>query len=370
MSDPVAEVTVIVRTVYRPPNSLPVLVLSHDGKAATPGWCRDCARTALEDTAILQLDEITGDKAPCPSPRRHRTHAGRTLTAVEAGQRPDAARYARPMTIDLPNPDQLRRTGSLKWTGILTADGRPTLGAWVAEMDFGTAPPVAQAMKQAIDDGLLGYQPTWLAPRVAEALAEFEHRRFGWDLPTDDIRLVGSVLPALIATMDHLIRPGAPVIVPTPAYMPFLTLPEQHGHPIIQVPSTRERGWSLDLDGIRAGLEQGAGLVILCQPWNPTGRVLSDGELADVRDLVANYDALVFADEIHSSLVLDDPGAFTSYRARYRRAGSAGAGADVKICGACTAVSPVGNLCPARRGAESFRVVGLGRCLLPAAVTT
>lgn len=217
------------------------------------------------------------------------------------------------MTILLPSPDQLRRTGSLKWTGIQTSDGRPTLGAWVAEMDFATAPPVADAMKRAIDDGLLGYQPTWLPERVAESLAEFQRRRFGWDLDPDHVRLVASVLPALNATMDHLIRPGSPVIVPTPAYMPFLTLPEQHGHPVIQVPSLRERGWSLDLDGIRAGLEQGAGLVVLCDPWNPTGRVLSEQELRDLHDLVSGYDALVFADEIHSPLGLDDPGAFLSY---------------------------------------------------------
>lgn len=56
-------------------------------------------------------------------------------------------------------------------------------------------------------------------------------------------------------------------------------------------------------------------------------------------------------------------GAVTPYRARYRRDGSAGAGADVKICGAYAAVSPVGNLCPTRRGAESFGAVRLGRCL-------
>lgn len=217
------------------------------------------------------------------------------------------------MTILLPTPDQLRRTGSLKWTGIRTADGRPTIGAWVAEMDFATAPPVAAAMKAAIDDGLLGYQPSWLAGRVADALAEFQQRRFGWEVPADHIRLVASVLPALNATMDHLVRPGAPVIVPTPGYMPFLTLPGQHGHPIIQVPSTRERGWSLDLDGIRAGLERGAGLVILCNPWNPTGRVLDEQELRALHDVVSGYDALVFSDEIHSPLVLDDPKAFLSY---------------------------------------------------------
>lgn len=29
-------------------------------------------------------------------------------------------------------PEQLRRTGSLKWTGITSSTGAPTIGAWVA----------------------------------------------------------------------------------------------------------------------------------------------------------------------------------------------------------------------------------------------
>ena len=101
------------------------------------------------------------------------------------------------MSVRLYSDSHLYRTGSLKWTGITTASGEPTIGAWVAEMDFGTAPEVADAMKGAIDDGLLGYQPTWLEPRIAGATAEFQKRRFGWDVEASHVRLVTSVLPVL-----------------------------------------------------------------------------------------------------------------------------------------------------------------------------
>ena len=113
------------------------------------------------------------------------------------------------MSVRLFSDSHLYRTGSLKWTGITTASGEPTIGAWVAEMDFGTAPEVADAMKGAIDDGLLGYQPTWLEPRIAGATAEFQKRRFGWEVDASHVRLVASVLPALEATLQHLVRPGA-----------------------------------------------------------------------------------------------------------------------------------------------------------------
>ena len=50
------------------------------------------------------------------------------------------------VSVRLFSDSHLYRTGSLKWTGITTASGEPTIGAWVAEMDFGTAPEVADAM--------------------------------------------------------------------------------------------------------------------------------------------------------------------------------------------------------------------------------
>lgn len=219
------------------------------------------------------------------------------------------------MDIRMRTPDELWEIGSLKWTGIPAKDGSRTLGAWVAEMDFGTAPEVARAITKGVDDGLLGYPPTWLQPRVAEATARYQRERFGWDVAPDQVRLVASVLPALRATIEHFVDDAAPVIVPTPAYMPFLTIPPAMGHPVVEVPSLRgaDGRWTLDVNGIRAAFEAGAGLLILCNPWNPTGRVLTEQELADIHAVVPE-DAMVFSDEIHSPLVLDDQATpFISY---------------------------------------------------------
>ena len=51
---------------------------------------------------------------------------------------------------DLLTVDQLRHNGSLKWT-----EYRDSLGAWVAEMDFGTAPGVIAAAQETLANGLM-----------------------------------------------------------------------------------------------------------------------------------------------------------------------------------------------------------------------
>lgn len=227
------------------------------------------------------------------------------------------------MSIPERTAQQLRAVGSEKWTGITARDGSPTVGAWVAEMDFGTAPAVAQALHHAIDAGFTGYRPPWIEAELARVTAAYQREHFGWSIDPGDVVLAEAVLPALRTTIAHLTRPGSPVVVPTPSYMPFLTIPAEFGREVIQVPSLHRaargasRGaaatWSLDLAGIRAGLERGAGLVLLCNPWNPTGRVLSVAELRALNEVVRGYDALVFADEIHAPLVLDPDVRFRSY---------------------------------------------------------
>ena len=50
----------------------------------------------------------------------------------------------------------------------------------------------------------------------------------------------------------------------------------------------------------------GAGLLVLCNPWNPVGRVLTAAELDTVAALSSKYGVPVFSDEIHAPLVLED----------------------------------------------------------------
>ena len=60
--------------------------------------------------------------------------------------------------------EELRRRGGLKWSLFPEA-----IGAFVAEMDFGAAPPITQALHTAVDLGVFGYLPQALALRMSEA---------------------------------------------------------------------------------------------------------------------------------------------------------------------------------------------------------
>jgi cystathionine beta-lyase len=119
------------------------------------------------------------------------------------------------------------------------------------------------------------------------------------------IRPLPDVVKGLEAAIQLFSEPGTPVILPTPAYMPFLLVPPRLGRQIIQVPMipAEDGRLVLDLDGIDAAFKAGGQLLILCNPCNPVGRVYTRDELSALIEVVDRNGGRVFADEIHAPLV-------------------------------------------------------------------
>ncbi len=191
----------------------------------------------------------------------------------------------------------LRRLGGLKWTMFPDA-----IGTFVAEMDFGTAPAVTAALREAVEAGTFGYLPGARRDALAEAYAAYSRDRYGWAIDPADVRPVGDVLEALRLALDFC-APGGPVVLPTPAYMPFVSMPATFGREIRQVPLVQAGGrYGYDLAALDEALADG-GLLVLCNPHNPVGRVLEPAELLAIAEVVQRRGARVFADEIHGPLV-------------------------------------------------------------------
>ncbi|MGT2426060.1 MalY/PatB family protein [Amnibacterium kyonggiense] len=207
------------------------------------------------------------------------------------------------MTLDFDglSRQQLDRPTSRKWS---LHPG--SIGAWVAEMDFGTAPAVQHAIEAGVRDRLFGYLTPALARDAAEATSDWYAAEHGWRPDPRWIHAVTDVLSALEIAVRQFSRPESAIIVPTPAYMPFLTLPRTLGRRLLQVPGAFVDGrWVLDLERLDEAFAAGGGTLVLCNPHNPTGRVFDRDELERIAEVVERHGGLVFADEIHAPLVFE-----------------------------------------------------------------
>ena len=205
------------------------------------------------------------------------------------------------LQFDAITASQLVAAGSRKWTAFPGC-----IGAFVAEMDFGIAPPIQQVLERAMADGLTGYLTAPLLQALSEACAQWQRAYYGWQVDPADIKVMPDVLGALEVVLRHFLPAGTPVVVPTPCYMPFIPILEWVGNPVVQLPMLRtEQGWQMDEAGLDAAFAAGAGLLLLCNPHNPIGKVYTREELTRISAIVEQHGARVFSDEIHAPLVFD-----------------------------------------------------------------
>jgi cysteine-S-conjugate beta-lyase len=195
--------------------------------------------------------------------------------------------------------EQLRGRRTVKWT----LHGPDVLPAWVAEMDFPVAPVIRSALIEAIDRGDLGYSPADTSD-LSAACAEFLAASYRWKVAPERIFPVADVLAGITGALETFVPPESAVVLPTPAYPPFFEIIGLTGRQVVEVPLVDgPRGPALDLDAVDTALSSGARAVLLCSPQNPTGRVFSTEELAELASIVERYGGRVISDEVHAPLV-------------------------------------------------------------------
>lgn len=204
-----------------------------------------------------------------------------------------------PGTFDAITHDHLRDAGSMKWTTF-----PDMIGAFVAEMDYGLAPAINDALKSALDLGVTGYLPASLATQLSEETARWYGRSYGWEITPEQVHHVPDVIAAFEQAIDNFTSPGSAIIVPTPAYMPFLLVPPMRGRRVIEVPSIEVDGrWMMDLDAVARAFRDGGEMLVLCNPHNPLGTVATRDELLAIAATVTAAGGRVFSDEIHAPIV-------------------------------------------------------------------
>lgn len=192
-----------------------------------------------------------------------------------------------------PDLNELRARNTLKWTRY-PADALPM---WVAESDFGTCPEVKQALLDAVNREAFGYPPATTG--LGEALSKFSTAHYGWGPKPEHVFAVPDVVRGVWLAIEHLTRPGAPIILPTPSYMPFLEFSRVMDRETMII----DAYGGIDLDAVEDCLRRGAGSIVLVSPYNPLGFAFEREFLVELAELVARYDARIIADEIHAPLV-------------------------------------------------------------------
>ncbi len=168
---------------------------------------------------------------------------------------------------------------------------------------------VREAAVRALRDGRGNqYPPGPGVPELRAAVAAHQKRRYGLTVdPDTEVLVTAGATEAIAAALLALVEPGDEVIALEPYYDSYAACIAMAGG--ARVPVTlrpREGRFHLDLDELRDAVTDRTRLLLLNTPHNPTGTVLTRGELAAIAELAVERDLLVVTDEVYEHLVFDD----------------------------------------------------------------
>ena len=209
------------------------------------------------------------------------------------------------------NFDQIierRDTNSVKWTSY----PEDVLPLWVADMDFLTPEPIRDAIRSALDRGVLGYE--FIQPRTQRIVAERMERLYGWQVDPDWVVNTTGVVSGFNIAARAICEPGDGALVQTPVYHMFYGMYKNIGLTKQIAPITLlEDGYrlipKLELDVFAKSFHSNGArtrLFLLCHPHNPLGNVFSRDELQRMAEICLQNDTIIVSDEIHSELMLGD----------------------------------------------------------------
>ncbi|MDO5345917.1 MAG: pyridoxal phosphate-dependent aminotransferase [Lachnospiraceae bacterium] len=169
--------------------------------------------------------------------------------------------------------------------------------------DFDPPQAILERLRQTADEDVHQYSLTWGAQNLREALAEKQSRFMGFSIDPDrEIVVTCGSTEAMMASMMTVANPGDKVAIFSPFYENYGADTILTGAEPIYVPLNPPE-YSFDPEVLEDAFRAGAGVLILCNPSNPCGKVFSREELEVIAALAEKYDAYVVTDEVYEHIV-------------------------------------------------------------------
>ena len=216
---------------------------------------------------------------------------------------------------DLPWHDLARGAGLMQDSGALRstifdetsvlarAHGAVNLGQGFPDADGPAA--MIEAAAEALRSGLNQYSPERGLPELREAIAAQQLATQSRELdPQTQVVVTAGAAEALAASLLSILRPGDEVVVLEPHYDLYAAIVAFAGG-VLRPVALRPPEFGVDLEDLRAAFSDRTAAVLVNDPHNPTGTVLSPETAREIARLAVEHDAVILTDEVYEHLRYD-----------------------------------------------------------------
>jgi alanine-synthesizing transaminase len=175
------------------------------------------------------------------------------------------------------------------------------------QFDFETPEHIKEALIQAVRDGFNAYAPSEGLPELRDAICEKEKKVAEIDILPENVIVSNGVSEAIQMVLGALVDNGDEILVPGPAYPPYISYTEFFGGKAVQYRTSEENGWQPDLDDLRSKLNGSTRALVIINPNNPCGALYDRKTVKAMVDLAGEYDIPIISDEIYDQIAYVEP---------------------------------------------------------------
>jgi methionine transaminase len=161
---------------------------------------------------------------------------------------------------------------------------------------------VNEAMKNDFNQyvPMQGYMP------LRESIAEKVEYLYGAKInPDTQITITPGGTYAIYTALTTILRPGDEVIVFEPAYDSYIPNIEVNGAVPILI-NLDFPDYKIDWNKVRQKISPNTRMIMLNSPNNPTGSVLKEHDIEELRAIVSNTEIFIQSDEVYEHLIFDN----------------------------------------------------------------
>lgn len=171
--------------------------------------------------------------------------------------------------------------------------------------DFAMSEELISLVAKAMQDGHNQYVHMNGLPLLRNRLTEKAHRLYNTELdPGTQITVTPGGTYAIYTALTTVLNPGDEVIVFEPAYDSYIPNIEINGAKPVLI-SLRFPDYSIPWDEVRKKINPRTRMIMINSPHNPTGAVLTEHDITELRSIVEGTNILILSDEVYEHLIYD-----------------------------------------------------------------
>ena len=187
----------------------------------------------------------------------------------------------------------------------LERQGKKIIHLEIGEPDFDTPPNVVESGIEALRHGWTHYGPSAGLPELRQAIAEEVSHSRNVKVTSEEVVVVPGGKPIIFFSLLALADVGDEIIYPNPGFPIYESMIHYAGARAVPIRLREEKDFGFDVDELASLITDRTRLIILNSPHNPTGGVLSKGDIDDIAAAIGDRNIMVLSDEIYSRLVFD-----------------------------------------------------------------